>query len=67
MDGGDPRKPKRPLAVAVFIALSHVRRATTSEDFSEPTSKNTNVNGLMLYILPKVSYIRQGNWYTLPL
>ena len=46
MVGGDSRKLKRPLAVAVFTAPSHVRRTTSSEDFSEAMSRNTNLNGL---------------------
>lgn len=60
MDGGDSRKLKRPLAVAVFIAPSHVRRATTSEECSEATSKNANLNDLTPCILRSVSYMRQG-------
>lgn len=67
IDGGDSRKPKRPLAVAVFTAPSHVRSATVSEDFSDPISKNPNLKGRTPYILRRVSYIRQGKWYMSPL
>ena len=64
--GGDSRKFKSPLAVAVSTAPSHVRRTTHSEDFSEAMSRNTNSNGLTPYILRNVSYMRQGKRYTSP-